>query len=46
MNFSQKGTFMAFYFAKLKKLWGDLAYYEQIALCDCDGVMVEPKKTA
>lgn len=35
MNCIQKGAFVATYFAKLKKLWHEIANYEKKFVCDC-----------
>lgn len=40
----QKEISDATYYAKLKKLWDELANYEKVFVCDCEKTMTELKK--
>lgn len=44
VNCKQNGISVATYFAKLKKLWEELANYEQISVCDCEKTLKELTK--
>lgn len=44
MSCKQKGTSVATYFSKLKKLWDKLANYDHVSVFDCEKTTTELEK--